>query len=168
MLTQKITGWYDHVHIELTHRTSELLSCDSVQAAASERVLYFSSCPNCRGSPSVVEHTASQNSSGDSGDTAELAGSRKLMAVWAPCLKKCFKGICFASDYWKSFLCALSTSEKYLVKSLHQHCHLPHLQHKSNDFPVTRSQQSMQHSLKAAVWNPEGTSATHSTLLAGS
>lgn len=43
MLTYKTTVWYDRVNIELTHRTSELLSCDSVQTAASERVLYLSS-----------------------------------------------------------------------------------------------------------------------------
>lgn len=68
MLTYKITVWYDRVNIELAYRTSELLSCDSVQTAASERVLYVSSCPDCSDNPSVLEQdTAPQTSSDGSG-----------------------------------------------------------------------------------------------------
>lgn len=112
MLTYKITAWYDRVNIELTYRTSELLSCDSVQTAASDRVLHLSSCPDCSDNPAVLEQdTASQTSSGDSGDTAELAMTRKLTAVKTLPGEKRFKGNCFACDYRKSFVCSQHIKE---------------------------------------------------------
>lgn len=114
-----------------------LPSCDSVRTAASERVLYFSSCPNCRDSPSVLGHTASQSSS-VTGQTLQSWEQKAQGCVSTMPKEKCLKGSCSASDYRKSFLCAPSTSKKYLVKCLQEHCHLPHLQHKSNYFPVNQ------------------------------
>lgn len=123
MLTYKITFWYDRVNIELSNRTSELLSCDSVQTAASERVLYLSSW-HCL--TKQLRHCRA-------GHDHKVHGCTNTMPK-----EKCSKKNCSACAYRRSLLCVPSTSKKYLVKSLHQHCHLPHLQHKPNYFPITQ------------------------------
>lgn len=118
MLTSKITVWYDHVHIELTHRTSELLSCDSVQTAASERVLYLSSCPSCRDNPPVLNRTVPHKPAQVTVETLQSClwpGSSWLYEHhnWG----EVFQRELFAGSYRKSFLCVPSTSKKYLVKT---------------------------------------------------
>lgn len=126
MLTYKITIWYDRVNIELTHRTSELWFCANSscwEGFVFKFLSYLQWQPFRAGTAQMTVETLHQ----------KAHGCENTMPK-----KKCFKGNCFACDYRKSFLCVPSRSRKYLVKLLQEHCHLPHLQHKSNYFLVTQ------------------------------